>query len=56
MVPVVGERARRDMTQVPEAFLHYLAAWNESDPERIRGHLDAAWSAWFAGGRRARRS
>lgn len=25
---------------VPESFAHYLAAWNERDPERIRAHLD----------------
>ena len=28
------------MTAVPESFTHYNAAWNERDPERIRGHLD----------------
>jgi hypothetical protein len=28
------------MTDVPECFRHYLAAWNEPDPERIRAHLD----------------
>jgi hypothetical protein len=28
------------MAQVPPSFVHYLAAWNERDPERIRAHLD----------------
>jgi SnoaL-like domain len=28
------------MTDVPESFHHYLAAWNEPDPELIRAHLD----------------
>lgn len=27
---------------MPDSFSHYLAAWNEPDPERIRGHLDRA--------------
>ncbi|MFE3329776.1 nuclear transport factor 2 family protein [Streptomyces sp. NPDC059176] len=31
-------------TAVPEVFTHYLAAWNEQDPDRIRGHLDLAAS------------
>lgn len=26
----------------PESFDHMLAAWNESDPTRVRGHLDLA--------------
>ncbi|QPP05228.1 hypothetical protein G4Z16_01185 [Streptomyces bathyalis] len=30
------------MRTTPEAFTHYLAAWNEPDPDRIRGHLDVA--------------
>ena len=25
--------------EIPECFGHYLAAWNEQDPGRIRGHL-----------------
>ena len=25
---------------IPESFGHYLAAWNEPDPDRVRGHLD----------------
>jgi hypothetical protein len=28
------------MTQIPPTFALYLAAWNEPDPERIRGHLE----------------
>ena len=28
------------MTDVPESFRHYLAAWNEADPARVRAHLD----------------
>ena len=28
------------MTDVPESFHHYLAAWNEPDLDRIRAHLD----------------
>lgn len=28
------------MAAVPESFVHYLAAWNERDPERIRAHLE----------------
>ncbi|GFH37277.1 nuclear transport factor 2 family protein [Streptomyces pacificus] len=31
-------------TAAPEAFTHYLAAWNEQDLDRIRGHLDLAAS------------
>jgi hypothetical protein len=30
------------MSDVPETFAHYLAAWNERDPASIRGHLDLA--------------
>lgn len=26
----------------PESFDHMLAAWNESDPTQVRGHLDKA--------------
>ena len=26
----------------PESFDHMLAAWNERDPERVRGHLERA--------------
>ena len=32
------------MPQHPEALDHMLAAWNERDPERIRGHLNQALS------------
>ncbi len=28
----------------PESFDHMLAAWNERDPERVRGHLEKALS------------
>lgn len=28
------------MSDVPESFTHYLAAWNEPDPARIRAHLE----------------
>lgn len=28
------------MIEVPEVLIHYLAAWNEMDPKKIRGHLD----------------
>ncbi|MFG2196173.1 nuclear transport factor 2 family protein [Streptomyces sp. NPDC048639] len=30
------------MTVLPDTFTHYLAAWNEADTGRIRGHLDRA--------------
>ena len=30
------------MGAIPESFGHYLAAWNEHDPEKIRDHLAAA--------------
>ncbi|MEM9234456.1 MAG: nuclear transport factor 2 family protein [Pseudomonadota bacterium] len=30
------------MTKIPESLDHMLAAWNETDPEKIRGHLDKA--------------
>ena len=32
------------MTQYPEALDHMLAAWNERDLDRIRGHLEQALS------------
>jgi len=28
------------MSDVPESFFHYLAAWNEADPARVRAHLE----------------
>lgn len=28
--------------EVPESFAHYLAAWNETDVTKIRGHLERA--------------
>ena len=28
----------------PESFDHMMAAWNERDPERVRGHLEKALS------------
>jgi hypothetical protein len=31
--------------ELPDAFGHYLAMWNERDPELVRGHLDNAVSA-----------
>lgn len=30
------------MSNYPEAFDHMLAAWNESDPAKVRSHLDKA--------------
>ncbi|MEM8660460.1 MAG: hypothetical protein AAGF35_06200 [Pseudomonadota bacterium] len=30
------------MSHYPEAFDHMLAAWNETNPERVRAHLDKA--------------
>lgn len=30
------------MSDYPETFDHMLAAWNESDSARVRGHLDKA--------------
>ena len=32
------------MSDIPESFLHYLAAWNESDTGRIRAHLEKSVS------------
>jgi hypothetical protein len=32
------------MTEVPESFRHYLAAWNEPDPGGVRAHLDRSVS------------
>jgi hypothetical protein len=32
------------MSDVPDAFLHYLAAWNESDTSQVRAHLEHAVS------------
>lgn len=29
------------MNEVPEAFTDMLAAWNETDPEKIRAHIDS---------------
>jgi len=28
------------MSDIPESFFHYLAAWNEPEPSRIRAHLE----------------
>jgi len=28
------------MSKHPESLANYLAAWNEMDPDKIRGHLD----------------
>ena len=33
------------MTSHPDALNHMLAAWNEANPEKVRGHLDKALSA-----------
>jgi hypothetical protein len=33
------------MNQTPETFNHMLAAWNEKDPSKVRGHLDLALTA-----------
>ena len=30
------------MADYPESFDHMINAWNEHDPEKIRGHLDLA--------------
>ena len=30
------------MSEIPATLDHMLAAWNEADPEKIRGHLDTA--------------
>lgn len=30
------------MAEIPETFAHMLAAWNERDTKKIRGHLDKA--------------
>ena len=32
------------MADHPEALNHMFAAWNETDPARVRGHLDKALS------------
>lgn len=32
------------MSDIPASFDHMLAAWNERDPEKIRGHLERALS------------
>lgn len=32
------------MTHHPEALDHMLSAWNESDPEQVRSHLERALS------------
>ena len=28
------------MSEIPESFFHYLAAWNEPDVSQVRGHLE----------------
>ena len=30
------------MPKIPESLEHMLAAWNESDPSQVRGHLERA--------------
>ncbi|MFN0023095.1 MAG: nuclear transport factor 2 family protein [Parvularculaceae bacterium] len=32
------------MAEIPGTFAHMLAAWNETDTKKIRGHLDKALS------------
>ena len=32
------------MADIPESLDHMLAAWNEMEPARVRGHLDRALS------------
>ena len=32
------------MADIPESLEHMLAAWNEPEPSRVRGHLDNALS------------
>ena len=32
------------MSDIPESFFHYLAAWNEGDTGRIRAHLEKSVS------------
>lgn len=32
------------MSTYPESFDHMMAAWNERDPSKVRGHLDKALS------------
>ena len=32
------------MSDIPESFLHYLAAWNEAETGRVRAHLERAVS------------
>jgi hypothetical protein len=34
----------RNVSSYPSSFDHMLAAWNEPDVERVRGHLDQALS------------
>lgn len=33
------------MSDIPESFSYYLAAWNEADTTRIRAHLDRSVAA-----------
>lgn len=30
------------MADIPQCFIDMLAAWNEKDPSKVRGHLDKA--------------
>jgi hypothetical protein len=41
-VTSVDERESQEalMSDIPESFYHYLAAWNEPDAERVRPHLE----------------
>jgi len=33
------------MSDIPESLVHYLAAWNETDSSKVRGHLDRSCAA-----------
>jgi len=33
------------MSDIPESLVHYLAAWNETDPSKVRGHLNRSCAA-----------
>ncbi len=33
------------MSDIPESFFHYLAAWNEADTARVRAHLEKSVSS-----------
>jgi hypothetical protein len=33
------------MSDIPQSFFHYLAAWNEADTQRVRAHLEKSVAA-----------